>query len=150
MVEDLINQCSYQMIEDEDHVQLGGVAHFKDFTLPFVYINGYKYTPLRDALTLFSPECCISACTIPRSVLQKHKAIVKTFSTWEQVYKLELIKMKKGPAIMTGDMLLKLDTLLTLLPELIQQIVELHIGTKLKRSKTCDINAYKILKSTFM
>jgi hypothetical protein len=75
----------YQMIEDEDHVQLGGMAHFQDFVLPFVYINGYKYTPLKDALTIFTQDCCVSACTIPRSVLQKHKTLVKSFSTWEQV-----------------------------------------------------------------
>ena len=73
------------MIEDEDHVQLGGMAHLRYFSLPFVYINGYKYTPLKDALTIFTQDCCVAACTIPRSVLQKKKRLIKTFSSWDQV-----------------------------------------------------------------
>jgi hypothetical protein len=55
--------------------------------------------------------------------------------------------MKKGPGIKTGDMLVKLNTLLALLPELTQQIVNLHRGTKLKRSQNCDIRAYETLRS---
>ena len=66
-----------------------------------------------------------------------------------QVYKLELIKMKIGPSIKTGDTLVKLDTLLAYLPELTQQIIDLHKGTKLKRSQNCDITAYETLKSKF-
>ncbi|XP_052234952.1 uncharacterized protein LOC127847239 isoform X2 [Dreissena polymorpha] len=84
IIEDLINSCRYQLVEDEDGLQLGGVAHFSDYALPFVYINGYKYTPLKDVLALFQPSCCPCQCTIPRSVFTKHKSLVKTFSTWEQ------------------------------------------------------------------
>jgi len=73
------------LIEDEDHLQLGGMAYFKDYTLPFVYINGYKYTPLKDVLTIFQPAHCTAHCTIPRKVLQKNKSILKTFGIWDQV-----------------------------------------------------------------
>jgi len=53
------------------------------------------------------------------------------------VYKLELIRIKKRPTITTGDMLLRLDSLLSQLPQLLTLIVQQHRGTVLKRSQDC-------------
>ena len=52
--------------------------------------------------------------------------------------------MKEGPALKTGDTLVKLDALLVLLPELIKEVVERHKNTNLKRSKNCNISLYQV------
>jgi len=63
-----------------------------------------------------------------------------------QVYKFDLIKMKSGPPITTGDMLVKLDSLIGQLGDLITLIVDAHRGTKLKRSQDCCVKGYKLLR----
>ncbi|KAL3891725.1 hypothetical protein ACJMK2_003975 [Sinanodonta woodiana] len=128
----------FQNICDEDNVVLGGLAHYKAFILPFVYINGFKYISVQDAVVLF--QKCAKQCTIPRSLLQKDKHIAKSFTCWEQVYQLELIKLKKGPNVRTGDILLRLDHLLTRLPALYKEIAAQHVITKLKKSQACKYN----------
>ena len=62
-----------------------------------------------------------------------------------QVYKLELIMTtKRGYSLTTGDILVKLDSLLSLLPELRREIVLRHKNTTLKRSKNCRIALYGV------
>ncbi|KAK3578906.1 hypothetical protein CHS0354_035526 [Potamilus streckersoni] len=131
----------FQNICDEDNVILGGQAYYKSFVLPFVYINGFKYISVQDAVVLF--QKCAKQCTIPRSLLQKDKHIAKYFTCWEQVYQLELIKLKKGPNVRTGDILLRLDHLLTRLPALYREIAAQHMITKLKKSQACKYNLLK-------
>ena len=50
--------------------------------------------------------------------------------------------MKTGYTLKTGDMLVKLDSLLSLLPELTKEIVARHRNTKLKRSQNCKVSLY--------
>lgn len=67
----------------------------------------------------------------------------QTTKLFLQVYKLELIKMKKKPTITTGDTLLKLDSLIGQLHDLIATIEQLHVNTQLKRSQNCDTRLYR-------
>ena len=51
---------------------------------------------------------------------------------------------KKGYSLKTGDVLVKLDSLLSLLPELTHEIVHRHKNTTLKRSKNCSVALYSV------
>ncbi|KAH3748604.1 hypothetical protein DPMN_183050 [Dreissena polymorpha] len=51
--------------------------------------------------------------------------------------------MKKKPTITTGDTLVKLDSLIGQLCELISTIEQLHVNTQLKRSQNCDTSLYR-------
>ena len=54
--------------------------------------------------------------------------------------------MKKGPAITTGDTLIKFDSFVSLLPTLLLEIIKAHKDSKLKYSQECDMTTYMTLR----
>ena len=61
-----------------------GLIFHNNLSIPYVSVNGFKYTLLKDILPLFNQDCQ-HKCQIPRNVLKRHPGVLRTFCTWDQV-----------------------------------------------------------------
>ncbi|KAK3087584.1 hypothetical protein FSP39_007835 [Pinctada imbricata] len=105
-----LHEIRYENVREDDGKANGGLIHHKMFVIPFVLMNGYKCVTVTDATQMFIN--CKPKCQKPKTVMQKHRGLFKTFCTWEQVYTLDVLYVRKGRRIKTGDMLLRWDILL--------------------------------------
>ncbi|XP_071093045.1 uncharacterized protein [Haliotis cracherodii] len=111
-----------------------GKVYINDLSLSYVMENGYKYLPLKQAIHLL-PRCC---CSIFKALLRTHKSLVRTFSTWEHVRLLDLLSGKGNQnKVQTGDILVKLDTLIACLPDIEAEVKLRHQTKRSKKGSTC-------------
>ncbi|XP_046362422.2 uncharacterized protein LOC124139426 [Haliotis rufescens] len=111
-----------------------GKVYINDLSLSYVMENGYKYLPLKQAIRLL-PRCC---CSIFKALLRTHKSLVRTFSTWEHVRLLDLLSGKGNQnKVQTGDILVKLDTLIACLPDIEAEVKLRHQTKRSKKGSTC-------------
>ncbi|XP_046580951.1 uncharacterized protein LOC124288475 [Haliotis rubra] len=127
---------SYQEVFSDSNPDISycGRVHIRGLSLSYVMENGYKFLPLKQAIRLF-PWCC---CSISKAVLRTHPGLVRTFSTWEHVRLLDLLSGKGNQNnVQTGDILVKLDTIITCLPDIEAEVKLRHRTKRPKKCLTC-------------
>ncbi|XP_067667487.1 uncharacterized protein [Haliotis asinina] len=126
----------YQEVFSDSNTDMSycGRVHISGLSLSYVMENGYKYLPLKQAIRLL-PLCC---CSISKAVLRTHPNLVRTFSTWEHVRLLDLMSGKRNQNnVQTGDVLVKLDTIIACLPDIEAEVKLRHQTNRPKKGLTC-------------
>ncbi|CAC5394256.1 unnamed protein product [Mytilus coruscus] len=114
-----------------------GLIFYDSWTIPYVLVNGYKYTISRDILPLVSKQCQ-PKCQIPKNVMKRYPGILRTFCTWEQVFQIDqlICSTQRGP-VRTGELMLRFDTVVSKITDIRATIKDKHRNTKLKNSQLC-------------
>ncbi|XP_069106361.1 LOW QUALITY PROTEIN: serine-rich adhesin for platelets-like [Argopecten irradians] len=126
---------SFVPINMKDQPCKGGYAHMEGVTCPYVIMEGYKFVSMDDVLRMF-PRCD-KACKVVKRVLVKHGGLSRTFCDWDQVYLLDQLSILKGRSVKTGDMLIRVDSLVKHLKNIRERVRDEHF--KLRRKGKTDL-----------
>ncbi|XP_033727550.1 uncharacterized protein LOC117316871 [Pecten maximus] len=121
---------SFVPVYMKDQACKGGYAHMEGVTCPYVIMDGYKFVAIHDVLRMF-PNCD-KTCKVVKRVLVKHGGLSHTFCDWDQVYLLDQLFILKGRSVKTGDMLIRVDSLVKNLQSIRDRVGEEHLNLRRK------------------
>ncbi|OWF35954.1 uncharacterized protein LOC110442308 [Mizuhopecten yessoensis] len=124
---------SFVPIYTKDHMCKGGYAHLEGVTCPYVMMNGYKFVAIQDVLRMF-PQCG-KTCKVIRNVLVKYRGLSRTFCDRDQVYLLDQLFVLKRRSVKSGDILIRVDSLVKHLPSIRDHVREEHLNLR-RQGKT--------------